>query len=1133
MTFDGFRWGRRACCVALIVVAPWTLAVECDRSSAVATLESAQGQVSVNRSLAKSEHVLCAGDTIRVGPFSRAAVRLLATSTTVRIDQDTQLQIPAAPAENRSVLDLLKGVIYLFSREPRSIDVNTVYANAAVEGTEFLVSLTEERSQVTVLEGTVLTSNAQGKVTAEANQTVVAFADQAPRMVETVKPEDAVQWALYYQPVLAVLIAPDEGDQQLLPADYRTMAQAPRALEHLAQVPASERDANYHVVRAGLLLVVGQADSARQDIEQALVLNPSSSDAKALQAMLAVARNELDRAKDLAAEAVAYDGQSAAARLAMSYAEQARFDLDAALASTRSAVDLEPGNALAWARLSELLLSFGNTEEALHVAQQAVELNDKVARTQTVLGFAYLAQIDTAAAKQAFEGAIALDQAAPLPRLGLGLGLVREGELAEGRKRIEVAVSLDPNNSLLRSYLGKLYFEQTHEDIATAQFDLAKSLDPLDPTPSYYSALLLQSQNRPVEALKDLEHSTQLNDNRAVYRSRLLLDKDAATRAAARGRIYSELGFDRLGVQSATKSLSLDPGNHSAHRFLSGMWATRPRHEIARVSELLSSQLLQPVNADPVPPQFLESDIDTVSVSRAISSGFNEYSNLYERDDVKFRVAGFAGNNDTWGNEAIVSGLMGPVSFSAGQYHSETDGFRRNNDLTTDLYNVFAQTRINPRLSVQAEYRNRDTENGDLRLQGDPANFDASWRLGFQQEIARAGVSFEDSKHSKFIFSFLRSWSDTDFRSSPPFFQPGFFAISNELRRMEGDQYEAQHRYSDHAYSFVTGVGHYRADIDVDTSLQVALLSDPGQVLFSSEDSSRETERHRTAYWYGDFFFPKQVAWTFGLGYADFERGRGRTKEFTPKFGLRWDLNKNLAVRLAAFKNVKRPFASDQTIEPTQIAGFNQFFDDANGAALKNYGVGVDYRFSDALYAGAELSRREIDFPVSETFIDEETLAATTVLSTIPERETLTSAYLYWIPSAQWSLSAEIEHDDFDSKDGANDGRLRKVETLVVPVAARFFDPSGFFGAVKTSFVDQEVWTSSSTRQDSSFTVVDVAVGYKLPRRAGKVSLEINNLTDERFEFQDDSFRTPPTSRIRSPRFVPERMLSVQVSIEF
>jgi hypothetical protein len=59
----------------------------------------------------------------------------------------------------------------------------------------------------------------------------------------------------------------------------------------------------------------------------------------------------------------------------------------------------------------------------------------------------------------------------------------------------------------------------------------AKVLDPHDPTPWFYEAILKQTTNRPVGALHDLQRAIALNDNRAVYRSSLLLDEDFAARS--------------------------------------------------------------------------------------------------------------------------------------------------------------------------------------------------------------------------------------------------------------------------------------------------------------------------------------------------------------------------------------------------------------------------------------------------------------------------------------------------------------------------------------------------------------------------------------------------------------------------
>jgi len=312
-----------------------------------------------------------------------------------------------------------------------------------------------------------------------------------------------------------------------------------------------------------------------------------------------VVRNEQKKALKLAAKAVRLAPASATPYVARSYAEQSAFEIEKAHESLEKAAELAPEDALVWARLAEIELSLGDLDASLEAAVKAERLDPGLSRTQSVLGFAYLTRIEVAHAQTAFERAIALDPADPLPRLGLGLARIREGDVGEGTKEIETAASLDPNSSLIRSYLGKAYFEQKRGGLAETEFEQAK-LHPKDPTPWFYDAIHKQTTNRPVKALHDLQKAIDLNDNRAVYRSQLLLDEDLAARSANLARIYDDLGFQQRARVAAWKSVTADPSSFSAHRFLADSYSALPRHEIARVSELLQSQLLQPLNVTPL-----------------------------------------------------------------------------------------------------------------------------------------------------------------------------------------------------------------------------------------------------------------------------------------------------------------------------------------------------------------------------------------------------------------------------------------------------------------------------------------------------------------------------------------------------
>ena len=60
--------------------------------------------------------------------------------------------------------------------------------------------------------------------------------------------------------------------------------------------------------------------------------------------------------------------------------------------------------------------------------------------------------------------------------------------------------------------------------------------------------------------------------------------------------------------------------------------------------------------------------------------------------------------------------------------------------------------------------------------------------------------------------------------------------------------------------------------------------------------------------------------------------------------------------------------------------------------------------------------------------------------------------------------------------------------------------------------------------------LVDLAVGYRLPKRRGILALQVDNLLDRQLSFQDESFRT---SRELNPRFVPSRTFLATLTLNF
>jgi tetratricopeptide (TPR) repeat protein len=1094
----------------------------------VAKIVSVQGTVEWRRAgetewqSATPNQPVCPGDSIRVLAKSRADV-LQGNQTALRLNANSTITLEGADQAGTSAVGLLKGAAHLLSRRPANMEVRTPYTVAGIRGTEFFVEVADDATHLSVFEGTVLAANPSGSLTVTSGQSAVAEAGKAPALRVVARPRDAVNWALHYPAV--VYLRPEDvpAGAAWAPAARRSLELYARndlrgALEALRDVPADVRDGRLLAYRASLLLSVGDVAGANADIDRALALNADDCNALALQSTIAVVQDDKARARDGARRAVAACPNSASALIAQSYSQQAEFDLEGARKSVDQAVQAEPDNALAWARLAELRSSFGDLDGGLKAAERAALLAPELSRAQTVLGFARLTQVKTASAREAFEKAIAADQGDPLPRLGLGLAKIREGGLDEGSRDLEIATSLDPNDSLVHSYLGKAYYEEKRSPLDENQYAVAKELDSRDPTPWFYDAIAKQTTNRPVEALRDLQTAIDLNDNRAVYRSRLLLDSDLAARSASLGRIYSDLGFQPLALVEGWKSVNVDPTNYSAHRFLADSYSVLPRHEIARVSELLQSQLLQPLNITPIQPRLAEANLFQLTSGGPAGLSFNEFNPLFNRDRVTLQTSGVVGSNDTYAGEGVVAGIQDRVSFSAGGSHYTTDGFRPNNDQRDDIANAFVQGEITPETSLQAEYRYRNREQGDLQLRFFPEDFHPNERQTLEQNTYRVGGRHAFSPGSIVLASFLYQQLDDTLDDRPD--SPTVNSID-----VDGDQHSAggelQHLFRSQRFKLVTGVGYF--DITGDDTF-VTELNLGGPIVRDEQTLDRDLE-HMNVYAYSYIDVVPTVTFTLGWS-ADIVSGENAvedTNQFNPKVGITWTPLERTTVRAAVFRTLKRTLITEQTLEPTQVAGFNQFYDDGNNTDAWRYGGAVDQRLTDDLFGGVEYSQRDLSVPFE--FADPPNPV---VVRDADWHEKLARSYLLWAPHPWWALRLEYLFEQFERDRDLTFG-VAEVSTHRVPLGVAFFHPSGVSAWLTGTYFHQDGDFEPNPGEfrsgNEDFYIVDAALAYRLPKRYGFVSVGATNLFDEDFRYQDMNFVSPIVQ--------PDRVFLARVTLAF
>jgi outer membrane receptor protein involved in Fe transport len=265
-----------------------------------------------------------------------------------------------------------------------------------------------------------------------------------------------------------------------------------------------------------------------------------------------------------------------------------------------------------------------------------------------------------------------------------------------------------------------------------------------------------------------------------------------------------------------------------------------------------------------------------------------------------------------------------------------------------------------------------------------------------------------------------------------------------------------------------------------------------------------------------------------GVSVDWFEDFTIKRDQWNPKLGLVWSPNASTQVRAAGFRTMKRALIADQTIEPTQVAGFNQFFDDANGTDATRIGLGIDQRVTQKLFAGLELSERRLDWPrrIGNTTLEED------------QRERLYRAYLSFMPTPRVALSAQVLLDelDLDPVDLTDLTRPVGVKTLRAPLEAKFFPNERWSWFVKLEGIRQEVealstsGSQSRTSNDEDFWLLDVGVSLRLPQRRGTIALQVNNLLDEEFVYQDTNFRSVVP---RLPEFLPGTTVFVRLNLVF
>jgi len=1070
----------------------------------------------------KPNQILRQGDQIRSGKASRASIRL-SDKSVLRVYELTTLEIkPPQQAGHNDVIDVKVGATYFFNRDkPQETQFQTPSASGAIRGTEFNLVVKEDgRTELTLLDGQVDLTNDKGSVQLQTGEQGTVDQGQAPQKSAILNAVNIIQWTLYYPAIL-------DADELEMPADLQsTLAQSLQAyrtgdlLQALAKYPADRAPASEveRVYRAALLLAVGQVDAAQALLHDSMGEARPAALAAALQEMIASVKGEpFTRAaqRTLATE-----------WLAGSYAAQAHRDLVQSLEMARSAAAKSPNFGFALERVAEMEFSFGHTEKALDALKKSLAASPRNAQALALKGFVVSAQNKIPEARGYFDQAIALDGSLANGWLGRGLTRIKSADVDGGRKDLEMAATLEPTRAFLRSYLGKAWsldkpFQYGwNSQLAMKDLGLAMRLDPNDPTAWLYSALLNDQHNSINQALADLEHSQDLNTNRAVFRSKFLLDQDQAVRSANLALIYQDAGFTDVAVREATKAVESDYANYSAHLFLSESYdalidpkRSNIRYETPWENELLLANLLSPVGAGVASP----------SISQ------QEYSRLFEADKVGVSSQTTYSSQGAWLESASQFGTMGNLAYSLDAFYYTDPGFRPNNDFTSSDFSATVKYQFTPKDTVFLQVERTENTSGDNgQYYNDYTQFDSAIR---NHEVEDPNIVMGYHRHwspgNDTLFLY-RNLQDT-YTLSDPGFPATVFLLGNVVPQAVAVAYrdettlnsmELQHIFQTASQRLILG-GRYQ--IEDHRTVNNVLYNFPPPVSLADY----QTEFNRlTFYSYYQLTLFDNLRLTAGATYdrlripvgianppiSAAEEWRERV---SPKAGIDWTPTDSTRLRAAYTRSVGGLFNDSSTlIEPSEVAGFNQAFRTLLGEAtvpgtqFETWGLGVDHKFSTRTYVNLE---GELLNSISD-----QQLAVIDTTPAIPAplfgKQTLNFKEKDVALNLNQLIGDDLSvglGDRLISADVAYTGHWPGIPSRPVnnsstlnetSLFANYNLPCGFFSQFQANWWDQA--NVAPTEPGDHFWQFNLFAGYRFPRRHVEIQVGVLNLANQDYRLE-------------------------------
>lgn len=856
-------------------------------------------------------------------------------------------------------------------------------------------------------------------------------------------------------------------------------------------------------------LLAGNPQEAQRLLEAAQGRNPGLVLPQSLLVQIYLVQNRKDAARSLAEQLVAAAPRSPQAWLSLGLVKIAYFDLPAAVQHFQRALEIDPQFVDAYIYLAKIWLGSDYLDRAQRAVARARQLAPNNGEVLSMAGFVRLAFRDFDGARHLFTRAVALSPGLGEPHLGLGIVAFRYRQMPQGLAEILLATLLEPRISLYQAELGKALYQVRAFDKSLEVYDYAKTLDPKDPTPYLYKGIALTDLNRPGEAIQEINRSIALNDNRAVFRTRLALNRDLAVRNFNLAKSFLQLNLSDWAYRKAVTAVQKDPTNASAYLFLSSAFGASRNRLGSGLSALLLYRLLSPAN-------------ENTYSQGLVGQSTIDYTPMYEMPYFRVLTQGSIG---CWPNRNAITenfieayGGRPGLAFDAGGFYNENQGLRsRYGDHKN--YSAITSVKYEPTVknSILAGFSYFDSESGDTNNLTDfgyePM---AYFRQYYHGKTYEMGYVHRFNPNATFLSYFIyknEKNSSTNYQRYSyelfPTIFPGvlfdqdIFTSRRAPREFYNIQAQQQLVWGQH--TFMVGFDYFTGHLKYRTE-QTYLWSVFGIPLpfldqFISEDyrpPDRSYSFYLLDYWQ---VHPKFLveAGVF-KDYAKNSRyGFARPVSnslWNFRLGLNYFATAEHTFRLLVQRNLNTHYFTTPSLVPPQVAGFPWLINIDEGGMTREIGAAWEAQWTPRTFTVVQINANRIDNPVFEPYFG--------VGGEILDRRVywgwkryLASVSLNQILSPSWGLAVGAILKKVDPSFRTEDPKDRDFSEVDAGFTLSYLHPLGWQGFVRNYLIYQDLMG----RGDHSFWLADLGVGQALPNKRGLVSLEINNIFDRHFYY--------------------------------